>query len=131
MKLETLFLVDDDETFQFIAQHTIQNTGVVKSIRIFSNGQVAIDFLESVLDKPELQPDVILLDLTMPVLDGWGFLEDFALMKPRLGKKIVIYVLSSSINPIDVERAKNISDVTDYVVKPITQEKFIALLNNM
>lgn len=131
MKFETLYLVDDDEVFQFIAKHTIQRTGIVGNIQVFSNGQLALNSLESVLDSPGLQPDVILLDLTMPVLDGWGFLEDFLLLKPRMGKKVLIYVVSSSINPADVERARSISVVTDYVVKPITQEKFVGLLENL
>lgn len=131
MKFDTLYIVDDDETFQFIAKHTIQRTGRVNNIRFFANGQVALDFLETALETPELQPDVILLDLTMPVLDGWGFLEDYLLLKPRIDKKIWIYILSSSINPADVERARSISEVTDYVVKPITEEKFIGLLESI
>jgi hypothetical protein len=62
------------------------------------------------------------------VMDGWGFLENYLLMKPAIDKKIYIYIVSSSINPMDVERARSISDVTDYVVKPITKNKFIDML---
>lgn len=126
--LNSLYLVDDDETYQFIAQRVIEETQLVQTIKVFSNGRDAIQSIRQDLDAPNRLPDVILLDLTMPVLDGWGFLEDFAVIRPRHGKKIWIYVVSSSINPVDVERARSISDVTDYVVKPITTTKFAELI---
>jgi CheY-like chemotaxis protein len=129
--IESLYLIDDDDTFQFLAQRTIEETKIVKQIRIFSNGKEAIDFLEKTITNLELLPEVILLDLSMPIMDGWGFLENFLLLKPRIGKKIYIYIVSSSINPSDLERAQAISEVTDYVVKPITKDKFIALIKNL
>ncbi len=130
-EIETLFLVDDDDTYQYIIQRTLSSTDLVKSIRIFSNGREAIDFLESSLGNPDLIPDVILLDLTMPIMDGWQFLENYILLKPRIGKKVHIYVVSSSVDPSDVERAKNISEVSDYLVKPLTKQKLILLLSSL
>lgn len=130
-EIDTLYLVDDDDTYQFIVERTITNLNLVKSIKIFSNGKLAIDFLEATLGNPDQVPDVILLDLTMPVMDGWGFLENYLLLKPRIGKKIIIYVVSSSIDPIDIQRTQAISEVTDYIVKPLTREKLIAMLNSL
>ncbi|MGN7515923.1 MAG: response regulator [Allomuricauda sp.] len=129
--IDTLYLIDDDDTYQFIVKKTISSTRLVKSIKIFSNGKLAIDFLESVLGNVNEIPDVILLDLSMPVMDGWQFLERYFLLKPRIGKKVVIYVVSSSIDPSDVERAKSISEVTDYFVKPLTKEKLILMLESI
>jgi CheY-like chemotaxis protein len=130
-KIGTMYVIDDDDTYQFVIKRTIEATRLVQQIKIFSNGREAMSFLESVLEKPELLPEIILLDLTMPVMDGWNFLENYLLIKPRIGKKVIIYVVSSSINPVDVERAKNISEVTDYVVKPISKAKLIALLEKL
>jgi len=129
--VESLYLIDDDDTFQFLAQRTIAETKVVKLIKIFSNGKEAIDFLGYAIDNFEQLPEVIFLDLSMPIMDGWGFLENFLLLKPKIGKKIFIYILSSSINPTDIERAQAINDVTDYVVKPITKDKFLALIKSL
>lgn len=129
--IDTLYLIDDDDTYQFIVKKTIRSTRLVKNIKIFSNGKLAIDFLESVLGNVNEIPDVILLDLSMPVMDGWQFLERYFLLKPRIGKKVVIYVVSSSIDPSDVERAKSISEVTDYFVKPLTKEKLILMLESI
>jgi CheY-like chemotaxis protein len=130
-KLNTLYVVDDDDVYQFIMERTIADSELVNMIKTFPNGKEAIQFLERAIGRPELLPEVILLDLSMPVMDGWEFLERYLLLKPRVGKTIHIYVVSSSINPADVERAKNISDVTDYVVKPISKEKLINLLKNL
>ena len=130
-KVDKLFIVDDDDVFQFLTQQVIEETKLVNEVKVFSNGLDAIEFLKSVQDTPEKLPEVILLDLTMPVMDGWGFLEEYTTLKPRLGKKVIIYVVSSSINPKDVERAKSISEVTDYVVKPVTRKKFIQILETL
>ncbi|MES2618675.1 MAG: response regulator [Bacteroidota bacterium] len=129
--IDTLYIIDDDETYQFIAKRTIEQTTLVNTIKVFSTGLEAITFLKSAIDQPELLPEIILLDLTMPVMDGWGFLENYLLLKPRVGKTIYIYIVSSSINPSDVIKARNISEVTDYVVKPVTKEKFIELLKSI
>lgn len=130
-EIDTLYLVDDDDTFQFIIERTITNLELVRSIKLFSNGKQAIDFLEATLGDLGQLPDVILLDLAMPIMDGWGFLENYILLKPRIGKKITIYVVSSSIDPADMQRAKAISEVTDYVVKPLTREKLAAMLQTL
>lgn len=129
-KFDTVYVIDDDDVCQYIANSVIVESQLVKSIRMFNNGKEAIDFIESNITDIALLPEIILLDLTMPVMDGWEFLENYIFLKPRIGKKIFIYVLTSSANPKDFERAKNISEVTDYVVKPITIENFTDLLKS-
>jgi CheY-like chemotaxis protein len=128
---DTLYLVDDDDTYKFIAQRTIESTGVIREIRTFSNGREAIDALQKALRTGEPWPDLIFLDISMPVLDGWGFLEDYELMERQKDKKINIFIVSSSINPVDVERARASANVTDYLVKPITADKFLGTLKEL
>ena len=60
----------------------------------------------------------------MPIMDGFEFLEKYIMLEPKLGKKITIYVVSSSVSPADVRRINKISEVSDYIIKPITKEKF-------
>ena len=109
----------------------IEKSQLVDRIKIFPNGKAAIDFLTSKHDQPSELPEIILLDLNVPIMDGWGFLEEYLLLKPKIGKKILIYVVSSSIDPDDIEKARAISEVTDYVLKPVTQEKFINLIKTL
>lgn len=130
-KIKTLCLVDDDDIFQLITQRVIAQTNLVETIKIFSNGLDAMVFLKSVAQNAARLPEIILLDLNMPVMDGWEFLEEFTLLKPRLEKTITIYVVSSSIAPSDIQRAEAISEVTDYIIKPITTEKLLDMLKSL
>lgn len=123
--------MDDDEIFTFLTKRTIEETNLVDQIKIFSNGQEAIEFLEKAADNVDLLPEIILLDINMPILDGWGFLEEFISLKPSIGKKITIYVVSTSISPFDLERANNASEVSDYIIKPISKSGLIRILGNL
>ncbi|MBS1635554.1 MAG: response regulator [Bacteroidetes bacterium] len=129
-KINTLYLVDDDKSFQFLAQEIIEPTNLVEEIKIFSNGLEALNFLKSV-SKPEELPEIILLDINMPVMDGWEFLAEFMPLQPKLGKKIAIYIVSSSISPADMQRARATSLVTDYIIKPVSESQFIELVRNL
>jgi CheY-like chemotaxis protein len=117
-------LIDDDEIERFIGSKVIESTNLVNRIKTFSNGEEAINFLKSNSKTPDLLPEIILLDLNMPIMDGFEFLQKYIMLEPKLGKKITIYVVSSSISKSDIERINQISEVTDYIIKPITKEKF-------
>lgn len=129
--VKNLLLIDDDEIFTFMTKRIIESTNLAEQIKIFENGKDAIDFLNSIVDKPELLPEIIFLDLSMPILDGWGFLEEYIQLKPRFGKKITLYIISSSVSPKDHERAKTYSEVSDFIIKPMTKEKFIDIIKNL
>jgi len=75
-------------------------------------------------------PEIIFLDINMPVMDGWEFLDKFTQIENKLDKTITLYVVSSSINPVDIERAKNTNAVKDYLVKPVTLEDLEAIFSN-
>ena len=130
-KINTLCLVDDDGMFQFLTQKVIEQTSLVNQIKIFSNGLDAINFLKAVQNNKKDLPEIILLDLSMPVMDGWEFLEEYLLILPKFDKKITIYIVSSSIDPRDIKKAKSISAVTDFIIKPVTKDKFINIIKNL
>lgn len=127
-KTPIVALVDDDKIFQLTASRTIRSLQLTDKILQFENGEDALKFLSSNIQNMDSLPDYIFLDINMPYVDGWMFLEDFAGLKKAFTKVIAIYMVSSSIDPRDVSRAKAIEEVTDYVVKPVTKEKFIELL---
>ena len=64
-------------------------------------------------------------------MDGWEFLEEYLMLQPRLSKTITIYIVSSSISPADIEKAGTINAVTDYIIKPVTKERFMDMLKNL
>ena len=131
MKRATIIhIIDDDRLFVFLTKKCIESTKIPASVKEFGDGQLALDYLANIQSDMELLPDIILLDLSMPVMDGWEFLNDYTLLAPKINKKIKLYILSSSISPHDMERAKNINSVTDFIVKPLSGEKFAALISS-
>jgi CheY-like chemotaxis protein len=124
--INTLCVVDDDKIYVYGLKKLIALKQLCPNLIEFPDGKEALEFLTDPENTSRL-PDVIFLDINMPVMDGWDFMENFARIKPHLGKKIVVYMVSSSINDADISRAKSISDITDYVVKPVTHDKLIEL----
>lgn len=130
-KIKTLSLIDDDDIFVFLTTKAIEQTNLVDLIKVFGNGLDALDFLKENINNVEALPEIILLDLSMPIMNGWQFLEEFIKLNPTIGKKITIYICSSSISPDDIARAKNINEVSDYIIKPIKKDKLIDLLKKI
>lgn len=127
-KAPIIALVDDDKIFQLTASKTLKATALTDSILQFENGEEALKFLRQHTSNPEVLPDYIFLDINMPMIDGWMFLEDYEQLKNKFSKPINIYMVSSSIDTRDIERAKKNINVKDYITKPVTRDKFIEVL---
>jgi CheY-like chemotaxis protein len=130
-KIDTICVIDDDEIYQFIIKKEIESTKLFDKIITFSNGEDAINFFQNLSENSKELPDVILLDINMPVLDGWQFLDEYALLKPRLTKKIIIYLVTSSVDERDMEHTKKINEISDYIVKPVTRQKLITMFSQI
>lgn len=130
-KIELLALVDDDDTFVFITKRIIEKTDFVKEVKVFSNGLEALNYLKENLNSEYKLPDVIFLDLSMPIMDGWQFLDEFSHLESERTQKIIIYICSSSISPHDLIKAKKMSSVSDFIIKPVTKDKFSELVMSL
>lgn len=130
-KIHKVAIVDDDSIFTFLTKKNIQLSNLVDDVLTFGSGTKALEFLKLEAMHPDYLPEIIFLDLSMPVLDGWQFLEEYEKLKTKLTKDIVIYILSSSISPEDVEKASTLPLVTDYISKPITKDKFIEIMSKL
>jgi two-component system, chemotaxis family, chemotaxis protein CheY len=124
-------LVDDDTIFQFTATRLIQSAKLAGQIISFENGGDAINYLKENAANIDKLPDHLFLDINMPFIDGWMFLEDFVQLKSKLVKDIRIYMVSSSIDQRDMNRAKEYSEVKEFVVKPVSMETFSRLLQRV
>lgn len=121
MKFNDVFVVDDDKIFHFIIKKLLISNNIDVEPEFFENGLQAIEGIKAKLDREEAPPDLILLDINMPILDGWQFLEEFKAIKDRIKKEISIYIISSSDNTSDRNRANDFKDeIKDYYLKPIT-----------
>ncbi len=112
-------LVDDDPVINFLNRKTLTSNGFEDSLMEFPNGKVALDFLNSKIDSRSKA--LVLLDITMPVMDGWEFLE--ALQNKAFENRIHIIMLSSSIDKSDFEKSQEYKQVIDYMEKPLNTEK--------
>lgn len=126
---QVIALVDDDKIFQLTTAKIIRSVSPSDSILQFENGEDALKYLRDNALHPENLPDFLFLDINMPYVDGWMFLADYASLKNILKKEIAIIMISSSIDPRDIKRAKNNSDVRDYISKPVTPELVRSLLH--
>jgi CheY-like chemotaxis protein len=121
-KVQVCCIIDDDPIFIYGTKRIIEKVDFCNKIIVYNNGQEAIDGIYELIKTKEQLPDVILLDINMPVMDGWEFLVEFKKLQNLFSKKIHVYIASSSVNPRDIERVKNYKEVSDYILKPITPD---------
>lgn len=124
-------VVDDDEVFRLSTKMMLRSMNESHEALMFVNGKEVIDYLLENAEDPGRLPDVILLDLDMPIMDGWDFLETYLPVKSQLAKDISIYIVTSSIDDADRKRAKAISAVKGYWIKPISRKNLRDLLKTL
>jgi CheY-like chemotaxis protein len=131
MNFNNVFVVDDDKIFHFIIKKLLLNNNIDVNPTFFENGFEAIEGIKNKLKQGENPPDLILLDINMPILDGWQFLDEFKLIKKLLNKEIIIYIVSSSDNHVDITKAKDYKEeVKNYYLKPMSPEDIKAIFSN-
>jgi CheY-like chemotaxis protein len=126
-KLKKIILVDDDETSNFLNNLLIRQLNIFEKVEILKNGKEALHIVNSYqeIDLPE----VILLDINMPVMDGFEFLEEFYKLKKLNSTKTKVIILTSSDSNKDLERAKSFN-IAGYINKPLTKEKLEKIFKN-
>lgn len=128
---KTIHIIDDDKVYQFTAKKALEKLSINKKVFIFSDGEEAYEFLSDNIGNEDKTPDYIFLDLNMPIMDGWDYLEEFSKIKTQLNKTPFIYIVSSSNDDIDTQRAKAIDEVAGYLVKPVHPKEFAKILNSL
>jgi CheY-like chemotaxis protein len=129
-KLNCILLVDDDEPTNFLNQMVIEELDIAEQIRIAQNGQEALTYLKKTGtgDENFPLPDLILLDINMPAMNGWEFLERYSHLPDHQKANVIIVMLTTSFNPDDRAKANEISEVTGFETKPLTVDKLQTLL---
>jgi two-component system chemotaxis response regulator CheY len=117
-----VFIIDDDPIHQRIAQIMISKHNLFDEYFSYTEAQKALDFLEENKKNEETLPDVILLDLNMPVIDGWDFLETFETLIKEFKKDIQVFIVSSSVDEKDVLRSKTYVAVKGFISKPLSPD---------
>jgi CheY-like chemotaxis protein len=116
------YFIEDNIIFTIVFQKIFESCkGLFDDLNIFANPKIALDALR----ETDSLPDLILLDINMPVLNGWEFLD--AIKENEKFLSIPIYILTSSINDEDKTKAKEYPNIKDYIVKPLTREKLVSI----
>ena len=123
-KFKDVFVIDDDKVFHFIIKRLFSKNNIDISPSFYFNGLEAIEEIKQKINSGNTLPDLILLDINMPIMDGWQFLDEFR--KTRIvtqGDRTTIYLVSSSDSISDINKAKEYQDqIKDYFFKPMTLE---------
>lgn len=114
-KNTNILIVDDDDIYIYIAKKSVKDACPKAEVFVCKNGQEALDKLLS------LNPDILLLDINMPVMNGWGLLDNLMLKNSSLD--FPIFIVSSSLDENDKEKAASYDFVKGYIQKPISKEK--------
>lgn len=122
-------IVDDDDIYQFTMKLNLRPIDSVCEVKTFNDGLAVLDFIKTNLNNLKELPDIIFLDINMPVMDGFQFIEEYVQLE--ISKKISIFMVSSSIDPVDVEKVKGINQITDYLVKPVEPSKLKTIIDSL
>lgn len=118
-KLKCILLVDDNYDDNYFHQIVIKGMNITDTIQVVNNGIQALEFLKN---ENQIIPELVFLDINMPKMNGWEFLEAYRELNLEQKAKVIIIMLTTSEDPADKERAGQLKEVIDFKVKPLTKK---------
>lgn len=116
-------LIDDNEVDNMINQKLLENAHFAKNIYTYTSGKGALEFFKNIDRNPgfpeDLIPDIVFLDINMPIMNGFAFIDSLNKLSDRITSRLKILLLTQSASPQDMQQAKKSKIVVDYLVKPL------------
>ena len=125
------YIIDDDKIHQFGMRRMLNYINKPITLFQFYNGLEALEYIKTHLPQLNNLPDVIFLDVNMPVMNGWKFLDEFIHLVPSKNRRTTIYMVTSSVSNADIEKAASYNEVTDYIIKPADMDLVKELLEDI
>ena len=130
-RYSSVMLIDDNEIDNFINMKRIEGSGFASNVLVHTGSRSALELLDNYARTEtlpeEMKPGVIFLDINMPILDGFMFMDEFEKLKPAFRDKMAVIMLTSSINPNDAEKANKHPLIAGFINKPLTEKHLKAL----
>ncbi len=127
-RLHSVLLVEDDHITNFLNERLIKKLNITENIAITSNGAEALKYIETAQKENLGFPDLIFLDINMPVMDGFDFLKKFDALSPAIRNNSIVVMLTTSTNSKDMDNLLYSSN-TDFLSKPLTEDKIISIMH--
>src|ERR1041384_6541791 len=121
-KIKHVLLIDDDEDTNFFNHRLLTRMNAAEEIRIAESGEDALAYLNHNLEGNN-NPMLVFLDLGMPGINGWEFLDEYHKFSPKQKRNVRVFILTSSINPHDKVRAERKEEIAGFLNKPLTENK--------
>lgn len=121
-KINHVCLIDDDHIFLYGAKRLMREIDFYEDLSVFSNGREALDHFRKVVHTNSSLPSLMFLDINMPIMTGWEFLEELLNLPGIDTDGMYIYIMSSSVDPRDLERIQAYPLIKNYILKPMTME---------
>ena len=128
--IECVLLIDDDKVTNFYNKRVVSKLDNFEEVNAVTNGQMALDYLNDSKNGLCKKPDLIFLDINMPAMDGWEFIEEYKKLDTTFTSSIKIVMLTTSNNPDDYKRSLTIESVDDYINKPLSTDLLSNLVEN-
>jgi CheY-like chemotaxis protein len=124
-------IIDDDEVYKFFMKRVLKIKKLAEDVISFPDGEEAYNFINKNKEHPEKLPDLIFLDINMPIMDGFQFMAEYVKIQAAIEKKITIYMITSSIDPIDLEHSKKYPEISNFITKPIKADVLKRIINSL
>ena len=119
---DSVCIIDDDHIFIYGVKRLMEETSFCDNLMVYQNGQDALQDLKDKATQGDNLPSIIFLDLNMPMMTGWEFLDEYLQIESKDPTASKVYIVSSSIDPKDLLRIKDYSVIRNYILKPVTSD---------
>ena len=127
----SILLIDDSDSDNFLHTRIVKKTGITDKIIVKNNGVTALEYLKEQIAVDSTDPELIFLDINMPGMNGWEFLDEYDKLDEKSKEGIIICMLTTSYATPDIEKAKSNDCIHSFISKPLTTEKLLTVLENI
>lgn len=129
-KLDTILLIDDDPATNFLHKYVLEKESCAENIISFQNAEEAIEYIKETIEKGFHFPELIFLDINMPRMNGWEFIEAYNKISKHNKISKIVVMLTTSLDTRDREKAESIKEINEFLSKPLTPEKIHQVLES-